>query len=57
MIVLQEDSATLDTPLQLCYPIPKKPIQGIDTLARVLAASIKYLMEGSRPCFERTSAD
>ena len=46
VITLQEDSATLDTLLRLCYPIPKKPIQGIDTLARALAASIKYVMEG-----------
>ena len=46
VITLQEDSATLDALLRFCYPIPNKRIHDIDTLSRILTASMKYAMDG-----------
>ncbi|EPT05133.1 hypothetical protein FOMPIDRAFT_7824, partial [Fomitopsis schrenkii] len=46
VIALQEGFSLLDMLLRLCYPIPKLPINSIDTLAPVMAASIKYAMNG-----------
>ncbi|KAI0731939.1 hypothetical protein C8Q72DRAFT_819884 [Fomitopsis betulina] len=46
VIALQEESSVLNRLLRFCYPIPKRAIHNIDTLSPVLAASIKYAMDG-----------
>ncbi|KAH9936145.1 uncharacterized protein B0H18DRAFT_972478 [Fomitopsis serialis] len=41
VIVVQEQSFTLDRLLRLCYPVPKLPLHTIDILSPVLTAAIK----------------
>ncbi|KAI0675747.1 hypothetical protein C8Q78DRAFT_963277 [Trametes maxima] len=41
-----ESSATLDTLLRLCYPIPPPPPMSLDTIKSVVRAALKYQMDG-----------
>ncbi|KAH9936217.1 uncharacterized protein B0H18DRAFT_972851 [Fomitopsis serialis] len=46
VVVLQENGDILDRLLRICYPVPPPPLRGIDFLSPILAAAVKYAMDG-----------
>ncbi|KZT73905.1 hypothetical protein DAEQUDRAFT_808072 [Daedalea quercina L-15889] len=46
VITMQEDSGVLDNLLRICYPVPRKPLHIVGALSPVMAAAVKYAMDG-----------
>ncbi|KAH9841450.1 uncharacterized protein C8Q71DRAFT_737056 [Rhodofomes roseus] len=49
VIVMQERSKVLERLLRLCYPVTKPSLDYLDLLSPVLAAAVKYAMDGIVP--------
>ncbi|EPT05080.1 hypothetical protein FOMPIDRAFT_134346 [Fomitopsis schrenkii] len=47
ILVMQEDSRTLDVLLRICYPVMNPTFDSLEALSPVLAAAVKYAVDGA----------